>query len=320
MSDVNLSPPPLSYPGVVTNQSLRIILRERTVALLAGLFVVLVLVSAYLGWSATTTVNSIYADAVVYLQAAGQPIPPNPVNDISPLSLMRNMSIYVSLIGTLAAIVIGYQLIAADRKSGVLPLIGSRPIDRFAYTLGKIVALAKANGGLMGVAAIIAVGSFLILPSAAPSAMGWVQLAAFFALSFLYMMLFGLLAMATAAGSRSESLGLLVPVTIWLTVTFILPSLTANIHPTAAINPISALAPPPDTPFFQWTGWLLGPFSVAESFKYLAADLLDYLPSTARVHSMVPPLPDLLLALTGAAWLATRGLARMDMTRGDYDV
>jgi len=319
MSDVNLSSP-LTSPGIVSGQSLRIILRERTVALLAGLFVVLVLVSAYLGWSATSTVNAIYSDAVVYLQGAGQPVPPNPVNDISPLSLMRNMSIYVSLIGALAAIVIGYQLIAADRKSGILPLIGSRPIDRFAYARGKIVALAMANGALMGVATVIAVASFLVLPSVSPSAMGWVQLLAFFALSFLYMMLFGLLAMATAAGSRSESVGLLVPVTIWLTVTFILPSLTGNIHPTAAINPISALAPPPDTAFFHWTGWLLGPLSVAESFKYLAAGLLDYLPATARVRSIVPPLPDLLLALTGAGWLAARGLARMDMTRGDYDV
>ena len=315
MSDVKLS-----SARIVSAQSLRIILRERTVTLLAGLFAVLVLVSAYLGWSATSTVNAIYVDAVVYLQGAGQAVPPNPVNDISPLSLMRNMSTYVSLIGVLAAIVIGYQLISADRKSGILPLIGSRPVERFAYASGKISALAKANGVLMGVATLIAVGSLLILPSVSPGAMGWVKLLAFFALSFSYMMLFGLLAMATAASSRSQSVGLLVPVTIWLTVTFILPSLTANIHPTAAINPISALAPPPDTAFFNWTGWLLGPLSVAESFKYLAAGLLDYLPATARVRSMVPPLPDLLLALTGAGWLAVRGLSRMDMTRGDYDV
>lgn len=62
-------------------------------ALLAALFVALVLVSAYLGWSATSTVNAIYAKSAVFLAAAGKPVPSNPVLDISPLSLMRNMSI-----------------------------------------------------------------------------------------------------------------------------------------------------------------------------------------------------------------------------------
>lgn len=305
---------------VIARQSLLFIFRERTVALLAGLFVVLVLVSAYLGWSATSTVNAIYADAVVYLKGVGQAIPPNPVNDISPLSLMRNMSIYVSLIGALSAIVIGYQLIAADRKSGVVPLLGSRPFERSTYARGKIQALVMAVGGLMAVAAVIAVGTFIVLPTNALGAVGWISLFAFFGLAFLYMLMFGLLAMATAAWARSESVGLLVPVTVWLTVTFILPSLTSNIHPTAAINPISALAPPPDTSFFQWTGWLFGPLSIAESFKYLSAGLLDYLPATATNHSMVPPLPDLLLALTGSVVLAVRALMGMDMTRGDYNV
>ncbi len=305
---------------LIARQSVLFIFRERTVALLSGLFVVLVLVSAYLGWSATSTVNAIYADAASYLKSTGQVVPPNPVLDISPLSLLRNMSIYVSLIGALAAIVVGYQLIAADRKSGVVPLLGSRPFQRGAYARGKITALAQVLGALMAIAGVISVATFLLLPQFSLSVLGWLKLFAFFALSFGYMMLFGLLALAAAAKSKSESAGLLLPVTVWLTITFILPSLTANIHPTAAINPISALAPPPDTPFFHWTGALIGPFSLAESFKYLSAELLDFLPPTARVHSLVPPLPDLLIALALAGYLAVRAMLRMDMTRGDYDV
>ncbi len=309
---------PLS--GVIARQSVLYILREKTVALLAGLFVFLVLVSAYLGWSATSTVNAIYADAVVYLTAAGQQIPANPVTEVSPLALMRNMSIYVSLIGVLVAIVIGYQLIASDRKSGVIPLLGSRPFEQGSYVSGKIKALMATVVALMAVAAAISTATFLLLPSVHLSGWGWAKLFGFFGLSSVYMLIFGLLAMAAAAGSRSESVGLLLPVTIWLTVTFIFPSLTANIHPTAAINPVSAMAPPPDTTFFHWTGWLIGPFSIAESFKYLSAQLLDFLPPTAKVHSLVPVLPDLLLALIGASWIATRTMLNMDMAHGDYDV
>ena len=306
-------------PGLIARQSVLYILRERTVAMLCGLFVVLVLVSAYLGWSATHTVNAIYADAVVYLKASGHAVPPNPVRDQSPLALLRNMSIYVSLIGALAAIVVGYQLIAADRKSGVVPLVGTRPFGRADYARGKILALALVLGGLTAVAGAISVGTFLLMPTFALSGMGWLKLTGFFGLSFGYMMLFGLMALAAAAGARSESVGLLLPVAVWLTLTFILPSLTANIHPTAAINPISALAPPPDTRFFHWTGALIGPFSLAESFKYLSAGLLDFLPPDAVVHSLLLPLPDLILALAAAGAVAVRATLRMDMTRGDYD-
>lgn len=315
-----VSTPYLRSDRIIARQSVLHIFREHTVALLAVLFVVLVMVSAYLGWSATSTVNSIYRDAVVWLQDQGQAIPPNPVQDVSPLSLMRNMSIYVSLIGALAAIVIGYRLIAADRKSGVVPLIGTRPLDRRDYLRGKIAALLAANGILIGIAALIAAMTYMVLPQLSLSAAGWGKLALFLGLAYGYMMLFGLVALGSAALSRSESVGLLVPVTIWLTVTFLLPSLTANIHPTAAINPISALAPPPDTSFFHWTGLLIGPFSIAESFKYLAAGLLDYLPATAISHSLVPPLPALILALTAASVFAARAVFRMDFTRGDYDV
>jgi len=310
---------PRSPVGELVRLSLTTLMRNGTATLLAGLFVVLVMVSAYLGWSATTTVNAIYADTAIYLKAQGQPVPPNPVLEISPLSLMRNMSIYVSLIGALSAIVIGYQLIAADRKSDVVPLIGTRPVERGQYLMGKVSALVAANGALMGFAALVAVATFLILPQTSLGALGWAKLFGFFLLALAYMLFFGLIAMGTAATARSESVGLLVPVTVWLTVTFILPSLTANIHPTAAINPISALAAPPDTAFFHWTGMLIGPFSIAESFKYLAAGLLDYLPAGISPRSALPPLPDLALALILAAAFAARAVSNMDMTRGDYD-
>ncbi len=51
----------------------------------------------------------------------------------------------------------------------------------------------------------------------------------------------------------------MLPVTLWLTLTFILATADANLNPTAAINPFSALAPAPDTSFFHWAGVILGP-------------------------------------------------------------
>lgn len=308
-------------PGwLIASQSARFVLRERTVALLSGMFVTLVLMSAWLGWSATSTVNRIYLDAAVFLKSAGQPVPTNPVLDISPLSLMRNMSVYVALIGALSAIVIGNRLIGVDRKAGVLPLIGIRPLDRNAYAGGKIAALTGVILALAAVAALVAVATFLVLPAITLTGRQWGQLAGFMAVTALYMGIFGLIGLAAGAGTRSETVGLLLPVTLWLTLTFILPQLTANLNPTAAINPISALAAPPDTSFFHWTARVLGPFSLADAYKFASAGLLDYLPQGVASPSFIPPLVTLILAAGIAAALAWRALAGLSMTDGEYNV
>lgn len=305
---------------LIARQSARFVLRERTVALLSLMFVALVLISAWLGWSATSTVNRIYLDAAAFLQSAGQPVPTNPVLDISPLSLMRNMSVYVALIGALSAIVIGNRLVGLDRKAGVLPLIGSRPLGRNAYAGGKIVALTGLILALAAVAALVAVATFLVLPAITLTAMQWAQLAGFMAVTTLYMGIFGLIGLAAGAGARSETVGLLLPVTLWLTLTFILPQLTANLNPTAAINPVSALAAPPDTSFFYWAARILGPFSLADAYKFASAGLLDYLPQGIASPSFIPPVVNLIVATGVAAALAWRALTRLSMTQGEYNV
>lgn len=305
---------------LIARQSARFVLRERTVALLSLMFVVLVLVSAWLGWSATSTVNRIYLDAAAFLQNAGQPVPTNPVLDISPLSLMRNMSVYVALIGALSAIVIGNRLVGLDRKAGVLPLIGIRPLGRNAYAGGKIAALVGLILALGAVAGAVAVATFLVLPAVTLTGMQWTQLAGFMAVTTLYMGIFGLIGLAAGASSRSETVGLLLPVSLWLTLTFILPQLTANLNPTAAINPISALAAPPDTSFFHWAAIVLGPVSLADAYKFASAGLLDYLPQGMASPSFIPPVINLTLATAAAAAFAWRSLSRLSMTQGEYNV
>lgn len=300
-------------------QALRGLARDRTVALMAALFVGLVLISAWLGWSATTTVNAIYADAAKFLAASGQPVPPNPVLETSPLALLRNLSIYVSLMGALAASVTGFRLVATDRRAGVLPLIGSRPLDTWTYAASRLVSLALAMAALIALAAAVSVMTFLILPGLVVTGADWLRLTLFFVLSWGFVMLFGLVALGATATARSEAAGVLTPVSVWLAVTFILPALTGNIHPTAAINPVSALAKAPDTAFFHLMGSLFGPLSVAESYKFLAADLLRFLPDGILSRGTVPPLPALFMAWAVALAFALRGLSRIDLTKSDFD-
>lgn len=310
---------PESKVLLIAVQSLASSARERTVALLAVLFLVLVVISAYLGWSATTTVNAIYLRSVEIMTAQGQTIPSNPVLDTSPLSLLRNMATYVSLIGALAAIVVGYQLIASDRKAGTIPLLGTRPLWGLDFGLGKILALLVAIAGLIAFAALINTATFLLLPEFHLDGAGWAKLVGFYVTSGLYMLIFGFLGLAFGARAKSETVGLLVPVTIWLTLTFVVPQLTSNINPVAALNPVSALADPPAAALFQATGWALGPFSLAEAYRVVSAQLLEFIPATYIDRSAIPPVASLIIAVLGLGIFATRSVAKMNMSKGDYD-
>ena len=305
---------------LIARQSATVVARERTVVVVAVMFGVLVLISDWLGWQATVTVNRIYLDAAAYLAASGQAVPPNPVLAISPLSLMRNMAVYVSLIGALAAIVIGNRVVALDRRAGVLPLVGSRPVTARAFAAGKIGAGIVLIAGLAAVAALISVLTFAALPVVSLTGLQWLRLGGFFVLSTIYMIIFGLISMAAAAISRSESVGLLIPVTIWLTATFIAPQLTQNLNPTAAINPISALAAPPDTAFFHLMGQVSGSVSVADAYKFAAANLLDLMPAGITSPAFIPPLGVLSLAAVAALIIALRAVVTLPTAPGDYDV
>lgn len=309
----------MSQPSVLTRQSLAVLARERTVLLVAAIFAVLVLVSAYLGWAATSTVDAIYADAAAYLKSVGQTVPANPVTQSSPLALLRNLSVYVVLIGGFAAVVIGTRLIDADRRAGVLPLIIARPLDRLAYAGGKAMALAIANGALIALAAAVSALTLLILPSVHLTGGDAASFVAFFALAWAYMMTFGLIGLGAAARFSAPAAGMLAATVVWLTVTFVLPALTGNVTPTAAINPVSALAPAPDTGTFRVLGDLFGPLSLGESFKYLSASLMGYLPEGILPRGVVPPLVDLSAALAVAAGIALAGSLALDPTKGGPD-
>lgn len=309
----------MSAAGLIAGQSVRLALRDRTVVLMLAMFALMVLLSAWLGWQATTTVDRIYTDAAGFLAAAGKPVPGNPVLDRSPLTLMRNLSVYVTLLGALSAIVVGNHLMASDRAAGVLPLIGSRLPNRFGYAGGKVMALAGLVAGLIVGAALVSAVTLAMLPAIVVTPTQWLHLAEFFAMSALYMMIFGLIALWAAAVAPAQSVGLLIPVALWLTLTFILPALTLNLTPTAVLNPVTALATPPDSAFFRGTGWLLGPVSLTEIYGATAAGLLDFRPTDRVARSVLPAGLSLALwAVLSLTW-ALLALANLSLAKGDGD-
>ena len=303
----------------IARATLRASFRDSTVLLLTALFLAMVLLSAWLGWSATQTINEIYAAAVNVMTAQGVTIPPNPISEGSALSLLRNMSIYVALLGAVAAMVFGHLAIAADRKSGVVPLIASRPMTRLSYATGKLLAIVAAILGLTLFAALVNAATLLLLPGLVLAPDTWSRLTAFYAVSALYMTAFGFLAAFCAIMLKSESMALLVPVTIWLVLTFVLPQVTANISPLAALNPLSATAALPVGPFFTFTDTVFGPLSLAEAYRSLSAEFLQLAPDHLPRRSIPSSLMTMLIFNLVLAAGFIRSVVRFDASRSDFN-
>jgi ABC-type transport system involved in multi-copper enzyme maturation permease subunit len=302
----------------VASAALRLAICDRSVLLLAAMFMAMAIISAYLGWSATHTLDAIFRKAVPVLIELKLPIPLNPALETSPLAPLRNMTTYVSLLGALSALVLGGQMIAADRKSGVLPLIVSRPVGRVAYAAGKILALVAAIATLLVLSAAVNALSMLLLPGQVLTGEVWRGLADFYGVSLVYLVLFGLIGSYFAIVCGSESLALLIPVTLWLLLTFVVPQLTANINPMAALNPIKAVVPPLGGSFFSVVDQVLGPVSVTEVYRSLSGRILGFAPAVGTARGLANGLTILLLGnlLLGAAVLFA--MQRFDASRSDY--
>ena len=132
------------------------------------------------------------------------------------------------------------------------------------------------------------------------------------------MLAFGLLGALCAARFATESMALLVPVTAWLALTFILPQVTANIGPMAALNPVSANLVPPSSAFFAATSAVLGPLSIAESYRYLAASVLEIASGAGTATTAGGALASLSLANLALAAAFIVSINRLDASRSGY--
>lgn len=319
--DIGVGTPKLTLQVLtICRITLSVALRDKTISLLAAMFIGMVLISAYLGWSANHVIDAIYLKALPLLQADGKLIPANPLDSSSPLSMLRNMSSYVSLLGALLSIVLGAQMIAEDRRSGIFPLIATRPQTYLSYALGKISALLFALFALLMLAFLVSSISLFILPGTQLKPNDWLALLSFYAVSWLFLSAFGLLGLTFSAWCKSETMGLVIPVACWLTLTFVLPQLSANINPMAALNPIKAMVAPPSGAFFDTMGPLLAPISITSTYRDIANSLLGFVPADATT-SMSQSMAILTLFLSNIllASFSIFALAHLDATRSDTD-
>lgn len=279
---------PSPFRALVRHE-LRTLAREGTFSTLLGIFTAVTLFSVFIGWATRSTTFAIYAATVAVLKAAGVfHVAPNPLLGVSALAVFNNLIIYTLLVGALLAIVIGHRSFVRDRKSGVVPLLLSRPAGRPLYIAGKLCGISIALLLIMAGMFFVSAASTFLIPALHLSGGEFLSLLAFYGVSFVYLAFFAALGLLFAVLMPNESLALLIPVIAWIAVVFILPELSTGQNPVSLLNPVT-LAHAPSTPgvFFSSVRTILGPFSFGQDYTSLALHFLRINSDAIDIGSLV---------------------------------
>lgn len=302
--------------ATVAAQQMMVLRRQRVFLAVMSTLLVMTALAGVIGWSSQQTVSRVYHQAVLLLTAEGKPVPANPVTLKPTLSLLSNMSIYIPLIGALMALVLGHLSLADDESGGVGRLIFSRGISRASYLGGRVLGAGKVLALVSAASLLVSAVSLVVVNGSVPNLAEAGRLLGFYAMSWVYMMIFALVGMVAVLISRRRSLALLSALAVWLVVTFAIPQFTSGVRPVALLNPVT---PPVNTsaPFFHITSHA-APLSLSEQYKSAAAQVLQTGPA-GSVGTLAGHLLPLVLALVGLVALATVLVHRHDYSRSGAD-
>jgi ABC-2 type transport system permease protein len=259
--------------------------RTRTAHLLLIVFIGMVVVSSVIGWVTNQTVTGVYEKVI----ADGLTTAPNPFAGVTPLYYARNAVIYVLLIGSLMAIVLGVQATLRDRKAATTDLVLSRPVASVARLLGQLAGVGVVLAAAIGIGFF---ASWVIIGVINGAPLGWADTAriiAFGLLSWVLLTTFALLGMLTGLRSKQETTALLVPFVIWSAIAFVVPQIGTAARPVSLLNPVPAVSPTGG--YFDLVSAITGPLSVTEQFKRASSIILQDSTVTGD------PLPSVLILL-----------------------
>lgn len=307
--------------AVIAWAELKTLFKERIFFLLLGIFILMTLASSFIGWSTYSTTNAVYDASVIFLHAHGvMRVAANPVVSFPALASFRNIIIYMFLIGSLMAIVVGNRSFMKERKSGVLQLLFTRPVSASTLLLGKIFGICLALLSIISATAFVSIVSSYFLPLQHLAAPDIIRLLIFYLYSFFYLLLFALVGLLFAIIAASESLALFIPVCIWVAISFVLPELTTGQTPTALLNPVTIDQVIGQGSFFSLTQQFITPVSIGWHYTSISSELLRAVPDSSLatdilfLHKNNLILLAMLLITTYLSCLAA--LQKYDVQRG----
>lgn len=266
---------------VLAKKEVKTSFRDNIFLIITILFVLLSVISVYIGSSTKNAEMQAYQDIVALLQSQGSSnLPAAPA--IFPLSVLSNIVSYVSMIGAVVAIFLGFDTFSGERNNGTLKLIAVRPVYRDQIVSGKLVGASMVIGGLLCIVLIFNLLLFVLISGMTPSMNEIARLLIFFLLAFVYMMIFYLASMYVSLQTNNSAFGFMLMMIIWVTISFVLPQLADSQRSFAyALNATAQTVTqvPADTVVSK----AIELFSPAAQFQHIGKDLLQVVPETATI-------------------------------------
>lgn len=269
--------------GILTlaGKEVKTAFRDNIFLIITGLFVVLSILSVYIGSSTKNAELQAYQDIVQLLKAQGATSFPSPP-EIFPLSVLRNIISYVSMIGAVVAIFLGFETFSGERSNGMLKLIAVRPVYRDQIVTGKLLGGGAVIGLLLGIILIFNLALFVMVSGLTPNINEMIRLLLFFLLAFAYMMAFYIATLYVSIETNDSAFGFMLMMIIWITISFVLPQLADSQGSFAyALNSTAQTVTqvPSDTVVSK----TIELFSPAAQFQNIGKDLLQVVPETANM-------------------------------------
>ncbi len=198
--------------------------KDKVFIIIATLFVLLSIASVYIGSSTKNAEMAAYQNVVDLLTAQGSSnLPAAP--DIYPLAILSNIVTYVSMIGSVVAIFLGFDTFSGERENGTLRLILTRPVFRDQLIAGKLIGGGFVLALLMTVTLVTNAVLFTVVSGIVPNANETGRLIIFTIVAFLYLMVILAVTLFISMKMRDRSYAFLIMMIVWLFISFVIPQL-----------------------------------------------------------------------------------------------
>ncbi|NNJ33031.1 ABC transporter permease subunit [Lacrimispora defluvii] len=252
--------------------------KDKVFLVIVLLFLLMSIASVYIGSTTKSAEMQAYQDIVSMAQSQGSAIPTAP--EIYPLAILSNIIEYVTMIGAVLAIFLGFDAFSGERENGTLRLLLTRPFYRDQIITGKLAGAGMIIGALLSATLVFNLGLFTIATGMIPSLSEILRLAVFMILAFVYMMSFYIATLFVSLKTRDRAFGFLIMMIVWIFISFVIPQLADTQRNFAyALSSVSSTVTqvPTDTAISR----AIELFSPAVQFKNISSDLLQVVSSTA---------------------------------------
>lgn len=269
---------------ILLSKEIKYLLNERMFYYILGIYLIMWILSTFLWYEARQMVISVYNVAKDMLLAHHQIIWPLPISWSSWLAIVKNTIVYNIMIWWLLAIILWYFIWVNDKISNTVKLLFSRSISKKELFISKALSIALALFVIIFITLFVTVLSLIIFKSFHINQF-W-NLIIFFIISYIYILSFGFISLWITFLTRSSAFSILLSLTIWIIITFVLPDLTSALYPTASLNPVLPATQVLSSPVLDIIHNIFYPFSISQHYKELSNHLIwliQWIPSSATL-------------------------------------